>query len=153
MKYANDQQKKIINEQLAEVRRSLPQGKSMPSQVKTAIKELESQVKTLDTERVEMERTIETLKNTLPYNRFMMIGRYLIPLVEKNLRDDPRIIAFKYGGEMSVLGYVTNTIDSLEQREHGNDFAPLYDTMNKVMLSLFKNTDTVFILHPIAIYY
>ena len=100
-----------------------------------------------------MARMIEAMRNTLPYNRFIMTDNLLIPLTDKYLRDDPDIIAFKYGGNISIFGYITNIIDSKEEKKHWNDFAPLYDAVNKIMLSLFKEKEKIFIVHPIALYY
>lgn len=153
IKLANEQTKKQIDEQLTTLRQSVPKGQSMPEVVKVQIKEIENKLKSAEPERKEMAKTIEAVRNTLPYNRFIMTDNFLIPLTDKYLRDDPDIIAFKYGGSLSIFGYVTNIIDENDQRTHSNDFAPLYDTVNKVMLSLFNGKDKVYILHPIALYY
>ena len=153
VKFANEQAKKQVDEQLIILRQSIPKGQSMPEVIKVQIKEIESKVKSAEPERKEMAKTIEAIRNTLPYNRFIMTENLLIPLTDKYLRDDPDIIAFKYGGSMSIFGYVTNIIDGKEQRIPLNDFSPLYDTVNKVMLSLFKGKEKVFIIHPIALYY
>lgn len=153
IKLANEQTKKDIDEQLAALRQSLPKGQSMPEVIKAQIKEIESKAKNAEPERKEMSKTIEAIRNTLPYNRFIMTDNLLVPLTDKYLRDDPDIIAFKYGGSISVFGYVTNIIDSKEEKKHLNDFAPLYDTVNKIMLSLFKEKEKIFIVHPIALYY
>lgn len=138
MKLANEQTKKEIDKQLAALRHSLPKGQSMPEAIKIQIKEIESKAQNAEPERKELLKTIEAIRNTLPYNRFIMTDNLLVPLTDKYLRDDPDIIAFKYGGNISVLGYVTNIIDSKEEKKHLNDFAPLYDTVNKIMLSLLK---------------
>lgn len=153
MKLANEQTKKEIDKQLAALRHSLPKGQSMPEAIKIQIKEIENKAKNAEPERKELLKTIEAIRNTLPYNRFIMTDNLLVPLTDKYLRDDPDIIAFKYGGNISVLGYVTNIIDSKEEKKHLNDFAPLYDTVNKIMLSLFKEKEKIFIVHPIALYY
>lgn len=43
-----------------------------------------------------------------------MTNNYLIPLDDRNFRDVPEIVAFKFGGEMSVFGYITNINDLSE---------------------------------------
>ena len=153
IKLANEQTKKQIEGQLTELRQSVPKGQSMPEIIKIQIKEIESKMKNAEPERKEMARMIEAMRNTLPYNRFIMTDNLLIPLTDKYLRDDPDIIAFKYGGNISIFGYITNIIDSKEEEKHWNDFAPLYDAVNKIMLSLFKEKEKIFIVHPIALYY
>jgi hypothetical protein len=153
VKLSNEQNKKQMNEQLTILRKEIPKGQSMPQVLKIKFKELENEAKNAEQERKELANTIEAIRNTLPYNRFIMTDRFLIPLTDKYLRDDPDIIAFKYGGSLSVFGYVTNIIDSKVEKSHVNDYSPLYDTVNKIMLSLFKNKERIFIVHPIALYY
>lgn len=152
IKLANEQNKKDMDEQLAILRQSNRKGLTDET-VKMQIKEIENKVKRAEPERKDMAKTIEAIRNMLPYNRFIMTDNLLIPLTDKYLRDDPDIIAFKYGGSISVFGYVTNIIDGKEEKNHLNDFAPLYDTVNKIMLSLFKGKEKIFIVHPIALYY
>ncbi|MFA7672905.1 MAG: hypothetical protein WCY62_03520 [Clostridia bacterium] len=153
MKFAYEQTKKQVEEQLIILRQSVPKGQSISEVMKIKIRELENVTKSAELERREMVKTIETICNTLPYNRFIMTDNLLIPLTDKYLRDDPDIIAFKYGGNISVFGYVTNIIDSKEEKKHSNDFAQVYDTVNKIMLSLFNGKEKIFIVHPIALYY
>ncbi len=82
-----------------------------------------------------------------------MTNNLLIPLNDKYFRDDPNIIAFKYGGLMSIFGYVTNIITNNENTVCPNVFSPVYDAVNKIMLTFFNGKDKIFILHPIALYY
>ena len=153
VKLVNEQNKKALNEQLSTLQKSIPKGKTMPELVKIQIKEIENQVKNAEPERKEMGKTIEAIRSTLPYDRFVTTGTFLVPITDKYLRDDPSIVAFKYGGIMSIFGYITNIIDSTEEKTHLNDFAPLYDSVNKIMLTMFKNKERIYILHPIAMYY
>lgn len=153
VKLANDQNKKQIDALLTELKQSVPKGTQMPAQIKSQIKELENQIKSAEPERKEMAKTIEAIRNTLPYNRFVMTDNMLIPLDDENFRDDPNIVAFKYGGRISALGYVTNIVIESESVTPDNDFAPLYDAINKIMLSMFHNKKKIYIVHPIALYY
>jgi len=153
VKFSNEQTKKQLAEKINEIKQSVPKGTQIPEVIRAQIKAVEDKVKNAEPERKDMVKTIETIRNTLPYNRFVMTDYFLIPLDDKNFRDDPNIIAFKYGGDISIFGYVTNIIDAEEETTCDNDFAPLYDTINRVMLSLFKNKQKVYILHPIALYY
>ena len=96
---------------------------------------------------------MEVLRNTLPHDRFVMISNMLIPLDDESFRDNPNIIAFKYGGEMSIMGYVTNVVSNEEKQVPNNSFAPYYNTVNQMMLGLFNNQDKIYIVHPIALFY
>ena len=65
----------------------------------------------------------------------------------------PEIIAFKYDGNISILGYITNIISAEDAPPQTNDFAGFYSTINQIMLNLFKEKDKIYILHPIALFY
>lgn len=148
-KWFNEQNKK----QLAEFKKTIPKGKPIPVDMKLQMTKLESEVLNAENQRRETGKSIEMIKNTLPYSRFLMTDKYLVPLDDKYFRDDPNIVAFKYGSNMSVFGYVTNVIRKDNSSKYENYFAPLYDNVNKVMLSFFKGKDEVYIIHPVAVYY
>ena len=59
----------------------------------------------------------------------------------------------KYGGNISILGYITNIISAEDAPPQTNDFAGFYSTINQIMLNLFKEKDKIYILHPIALFY
>lgn len=63
--------------------------------------------------------------------------------------------SFKYGGNISILGYLTNIVSSDTEKKGfpNNEFAGCYSTLNQVMLNLYKNKDRIFIVHPIALFY
>lgn len=154
IKFNNEQEKASLDEKIKELKESSPNGGSgLPPFIKVQIENLKKQVSGAENERKEMLKTIEVIRNTLPYDRFVMTKNMLIPLDDKNFRDDPKIIAFKYGGEMSLFGYVTNIISSEETSTCDNDFAPVYEAVNKVMLSLYKQKNKIYVIHPITIYY
>lgn len=149
VKFTNDQKRKAISE----AKQNIPKGTPASAVIKEGIRQEEDQLKTSEAERKDMVQTIEAIKNTLPYNRFVMTENFLVPLDDNNFRDDPNIVAFKYGGKMSVFGYVTNVIRSEGTPPRNNDFAPLYDTVNQIMLNMFNGQDTIYIVHPVALFY
>ena len=153
VKFSNDQSKKELDAQIAKLKASVPKGTQMPVLIKNQIEEIKTKVNNSEPKRKELLNTIEVFQNTLPYNRFVMTSNMLIPLDDANFRDNPDIIAFKYGGEMSIMGYVTNVISNEEKRTPNNNFVPLYDTVNKVMLNIFNNQDKIYIVHPIVLFY
>jgi len=158
-KLASEQSRKEMESQLNELRQNIPKGKGVqiPQAVSAQIKLLENTVKNAgkdsENERKELERTFDAIRSVLPYKRFLMTDCLLIPLVDDYFRDDPNIVSFKYGGKISMLGYVTNVITEDVKLNHSNDISPLYDMLNAVMLKLFKDKGEVFIIHPIALFY
>ena len=153
VQFSNEQNKKTLEEQIKQIKDSLPQGKQMPALVKQQIDSLKDQVKNAEAERKDTAKTITVIRNTLPYNRFVMTKNMLIPLDDENFRDNPDIVAFKYGGNVSIFGYVTNIVSATETPVRNNDFAPLYDTVNQIMLSIFKGQDKIYVVHPVALFY
>lgn len=153
VKFSNDQNKKKADEAISQLKASIPKGTQMPVLAKQQIDGLKAKMSSAEPERKDMLKTIEAIQNTLPYNRFLMTTNMLIPLDDEYFRDNPNIVAFKYGGNMSVFGYVTNIVSSEETPARNNDFAPLYDAVNQIMLHIFKGQDKIYIVHPVALFY
>ena len=100
--------------------------------------------------------TIKAFRGLIPYNR-MLISRdgYLIPLDDKYFRIDPANLGFKYGGEMTCVGMVTNIIgESTDPADSKNVFATIQYTANEALRGLLPTAENdLCILHPIAVYY
>lgn len=153
LKFSNDQTRKGMDAKIEELKGSFPKGTQMPPLIKKQIEDLKASVNKAEPERKELLKTMEVLRNTLPHDRFVMTSNMLIPLDDESFRDNPNIIAFKYGGEMSIMGYVTNVVSNEEKQVPNNSFAPYYNTVNQMMLGLFNNQDKIYIVHPIALFY
>lgn len=153
IKLANDQNKKAVDDAIAQLKASVPKGTQMPVIIKQQIDALKEKVNSAEPERKELVKQIEAIRNTLPYNRFVMTSNMLVPLDDEHFRDNPDIVAFKYGGNISIFGYVTNIISEKETPVRNNDFAPLYDTVNKIMINMFKGQDKIYVVHPVALFY
>lgn len=153
VKMVNEQNKKGLDQAISDIKSQIPKGTQIPPIIKKQIDELKENINGAEPERKETAKTIEAIRNTLPYDRFVMTSNMLIPLDDENFRDNPNIVAFKYGGNMSIFGYVTNVVSSSETPVRNNDFAPLYDAINRVMLQIFKNKDKIYIVHPVALFY
>ena len=122
--------------------------------VKIKLKELEEQVKLAEDERKNLVETIDVAKSTLPYTRFIMTKECLIVLNDSNFRDNPKNVAFKYGGKIDVIGYVTNIIsEDNELIEDENNFSEIYKFVNQVLLKLYNNKTKIYVIHPLAMYY
>lgn len=153
VKMTNDENKRDLDKNISAIKAMVPKGVQLPPEIKQQIDDLKSAVNKAEPERKDMVKTIEVIRNVLPYNRFLMTENMLMPLDDDNFRDNPNIVAFKYGGKMSILGYVTNVVSAGETPERNNSFASMYDTVNQIMLSLFNNQRKIYIVHPVALFY
>lgn len=121
-------------------------------------KEIENKVKQikketidkLNNENKELQKQLSLLLKIFPYKSFICIDKYLVIFDEKYLREDIQKAPFKYGGEVNLVGYVTNTT-------HVNKISSFFsgpsDMINSILKSLFETSDDLFIVHPIALYY
>jgi hypothetical protein len=140
-------------EELKKLKKAIPKGATIPTLLQNQLNEIDKKIVDSEYERKNMLRIIDVIKSTLPYKRFIMTKNYLVTLDDSCFRDNPDIFAFKYGGNISVLGYVTNIIHSDDNKTYDNDFAPMYQSNNTIMFHIFKNKSEIYIIHPIAIYY
>lgn len=99
---------------------------------------------------------IRALRGLIPYNRMLISNDgYLIPLNTKYFRVDPIDLGFKYGGEITCVGMVTNIIGKdTNQNDNKNIFAILQSTANEALRSMLQtNQNNLCVVHPVAIYY
>lgn len=99
---------------------------------------------------------IKALRGLIPYNRMIISNDgYLIPLNTKYFRVDPIDLGFKYGGEITCVGMITNIIgEDANPNDNKNMFATLQFTANEVLRSMLPtNENNLCVVHPIAIYY
>lgn len=99
---------------------------------------------------------IRALRGLIPYNRMLIsYDGYLIPLNEKYFRVDPVDLGFKYGGEITCVGMITNIIgEDTNPNDDNNFFATLQFTANEVLRILLPTKENnLCVIHPIAIYY
>lgn len=133
---------------------SLTSQQKQDIQVKLKLKELDEQIKSAEEERKTLLETIDVAKNTLPYTRFIMTKDCLIVLNDNNFRDNPQNVAFKYGGKIDVIGYVTNIIsEGNDLIAAENNFAEIYKFVNQVLLKLYNDKTKIYVIHPLAMYY
>lgn len=112
-------------------------------------KEIKKQV---DLEYVEIKKIINAILNIVPYNKFGIMGDYLIVLDDEYFRDKTKVVAYKYGGKMTMLGYLTNIVNNDATQDNSNIFRTFPAVINTFMLGFFNKTE-IKIIHPIAIYY
>lgn len=112
-------------------------------------KEIKKQV---DSEYIEIKKIINAVLNIVPYNKFGIMGDYLIVLDDEYFRDKTKVVAYKYGGKMTMLGYLTNVVNNNVNQDDSNIFRTFPTMINTFMLSFFNKTE-IKIIHPVAIYY
>ena len=80
---------------------------------------------------------------------------YLVPLSEKYFRVDPTDLGFKYGGEITCVGLVTNIIgEDTDPGDSKNIFATLQFTVNEAIRKILPTKEAnLCVIHPIAIFY
>lgn len=145
---------KQSKDELKKIRDSLSGPQKQNIEVKNKIKEMENMIKQQESERKSTLEILNMAKVTLPYVRFVMTKECLIVLNDDCFRDNPNNIAFKYGGNIQIIGYVTNIIDGESRTENQiNAFSEMYKMVNQVMMSLYNGTKHVYVIHPLAMYY
>ena len=145
---------KQSKDELKKIRDSLSGPQKQNIEVKNKIKEMENMIKQQESERKSTLEILNMAKVTLPYVRFVMTKECLIVLNDDCFRDNPNNIAFKYGGNIQIVGYVTNIIDGESRTENQiNAFSEMYKMVNQVMMSLYNGTKHVYVIQPLAMYY
>lgn len=73
----------------------------------------------------------------------------------KYFRIDPSNLGFKYGGEMTCVGMVTNIIgSSTDPCDDNNMFATIQFSVNEALRSILPTKEEdLYVIHPIAVYY
>lgn len=92
----------------------------------------------------------------IPYNRMLISSDgYLIPLDDRYFRIDAQNLGFKYGGEITCVGMITNIIgEDTDPNDSQNIFATLQFSVNEVLRQLLPTKErNLCVIHPIAVYY
>ena len=101
-------------------------------------------------------KIIHAFRGLMPYDRLLIShDGYLVPLDDKYFRINPSNLGFKYGGQMTCVGMVTNIIgESTDPNNEDNIFATIQFTVNEALRSMLPTTKKdLCVLHPIALYY
>lgn len=99
-----------------------------------------------------IRKMVDMLAAIIPYPRILCISNYAVVLDEKYMRDNISTAAFKYGGIITVVGYVTNKVMAQADTPIST-FSGIGSSMNTLMKIFFENVDEMYIVHPVAIYY
>ena len=104
----------------------------------------------------EISTILKVLRKLMPYNRMLISNDgYLIPLNTRYFRVDPIDLGFKYGGEITCVGMITNIIgEDTDSNDDKNIFATLQFTVNNILRKILPTSQSnLCVIHPIAIYY
>lgn len=149
IKFTNDNKKVEVQN----LKTQFLSGQKISLDHKNMISALEKTIRAEEAERQSNLKTILMIKNTIPYKRFLLANSFIVPLNDTYFRDNPEIMAFKYGGSISILGCITNYINKDAAENCNNPFWKVYNVINSVIMTLFPDAAGVYIIHPIAMYY
>ena len=99
-----------------------------------------------------LKKMVEMLAAIIPYPRILCISNYAVVLDEKYMRDNISTAAFKYGGKITVVGYITNKVMA-QANSPISTFSSIGNSMNTLTKVFFENIDEMYIVHPVALYY
>jgi len=102
----------------------------------------------------EFHYILEALKSIIPYERLLMSADGLLaPLEDKYFRDNPKTMGFKFGGNITLFGYITNVIYANGPESEGL-FSVIREAVNNVLRELLSaQAQDILVVHPIALYY
>lgn len=142
---AKEEIDKMSNSKVKDIKKS-------PQAIEKLIKE---QMKEFSQQYDYIEEVINALKSLLPYEKIIMSDDFFIATSDEFFRDKPEMIGFKYGGEISFVGYVTNKVTNKNDNEVPNNVAlsSIKNIANSAILNVLANGKDIYIVNPIAIYY
>lgn len=146
-------QKNNIQKEAEQSVQKFNRGQRRDKDLQNKIQEIvDEEVAKNDEEFSAAEKLIDMLASIIPYPQIICISNYLVVLNEKYLRDDLSTAAFKYGGKIKVVGYITNKV-MIQNNTNLSAFANIGNSINALMKIFFENADEMYIVHPVAIYY
>jgi len=111
---------------------------------------------TIEKESSDPKMLIGALRQLIPYNRMLIsFDGYLIPLDDKYFRINPNSLGFKYGGNMTCVGVITNIIgEDTDPNDKSNFFATLQYQGNEMLRNLLPTREkNLYVIHPVAVFY
>lgn len=113
-------------------------------------------IKQSDKQYDDIYEMISAIGKIIPYSRMLVSGDgYLIPVEDKYFRINPTSMGFLYGGDIKVVGMITNIIgEDTNPKDKNNVFATIQFSVNEVLRGLLPtNENNLYVVSPIAIYY
>ncbi len=153
--YLKKDAKKKVEDQLQETEASLT--REQLKAAKRAIRENANKlIKSQNQEYDDIHDIITMFRSLLPYSRMLLsVDGYLIPLEDRYFRINPENLGFKYGGELTCVGVITNIIgEDTNPEDEKNVFSTLQFTVNEMLRSILPTKEkNICVIHPIAVYY
>ena len=135
-------------------------GEMNRAQLRSTEKTIKSELKKLiaesDKQYDDIHDIIVAFRQLMPYARMMIsYDGYLIPMDDQYFRIDPQNLGFKYGGEITCVGMITNIIGAdTNPNDPKNMFATLQFTVNEALRKILPaNKENLCVIHPIAVFY
>lgn len=125
------------------------QGNNIKNTIRKAVEESHKQYDNI-------KEIIDAFRQLIPYDKMLIsYDGYLIPMDDKYFRIDSKSLGFKYGGEITCVGVVTNIIgEDTNPCDSNNIFATLQFAVNEMLRSILPTKESnLCVIHPIAIYY
>ena len=129
-------------------------------QFRTAGKKIKSELKKLiadsDKQYDDIHDIIVAFRQLIPYTRMLIsYDGYLIPMDDRYFRIDPKNLGFKYGGEITCVGMITNIIgEDTNPDDPKNLFATLQFKVNEILRAILPTkAKNLCVIHPIAVFY
>lgn len=129
-------------------------------QLRTAGKMIKSDLKKLvadsDKQYDDVHDIVVAFRQLMPYTRMLISSDgYLIPMEDKYFRIDPKNLGFKYGGEITCVGMITNIIGAdTNPDDPKNLFATLQFKVNEILRTILPTeAENLCVIHPIAVFY
>ena len=124
---------------------------------KNSIKQIKRDaIKESEKEYNDMRDAMSMIEKILPCSKMLIsYDGYLIPFDDKYFRIDPETIGFRYDGEMTCVGMITNII-GVDTKPVDNDdvFSTLQYMVNETLRSILPSKEqNLCVIHPIAVYY
>lgn len=107
---------------------------------------------------MEIHSKLPMLKKLIPYNSFLYGKDMLILLTDDCIRGDAKKLGFIFDKNVKVLGKVNKHITNQKNDENSSRIVNSLNSMQNYSLNILKklgfiNTDEVYLITPIAIYY
>ena len=100
----------VVHDQHTISNEGLISAKLLRSHQKEFDKILEKALMENNKEYETVHNILHMLTSIIPYKRMLCIQDFLVVIYDTYLRDSVEMLAFKYGGKIKVVGYVTNLI-------------------------------------------
>lgn len=146
-------QEKAVKDNIEEQYANLPRESRRDKNTKSKKEDMQREAIDKNEENYDAAKIlIDMLAAIIPYPQVLCIENCLVVLNEKYMRDDITTAAFKYGGRINVVGYVTNKVNA-QADTPVSKLSGVSTSFNEITKMFFDNVDEMYIVHPIAIYY